>query len=1180
MIDRRMRSALCRAAVLVPIALSATMVAQDVSGSIAGTVRDASGAVIPGATVKLTNTDRNLVVRTLTTSGSGTYTATALPLGNYNVEISATNFGTRTVSGIVLHVNDTLTINGELKAGGGNEAVTVTSEQQNVNLENATQAGLINGTQMRELVLGTRNYEQLVGLQPGVSYSGGDQIYIGNSSPNGATNVVNFSVNGGRTSGNAWTVDGADNVDRGSNFTLLTYPSVDAIAEFKTLRGQYSAEFGRSASGQINVVTKSGTNSVHGSVYEFVRNDVFNANDVLNKLTTTPAGGAKTTSPRSKLRYNDFGYTIGGPLFIPKLYDGRKHKTYLFFSQEIRRVITYKPVTLTGVPTLAERGGTFVVPVCTTLSSPGVCATGSPTVNQTVQVPITSVMAQAYLKDIYAGVPQPSTDGTGTLVTAPLANTFNANQQIGRVDQSFGDKVQVFFRIINDSIPTIEPGGLFSGSGYPGVQTTATNAPGRIYLGHATYVISPTLLLDGGYAFSQGALLSDPTGTALLSKAPDVAAAMKLPYTSTLARVPAIAFTGGGTGITTYGPYRDYSRNHNIFVNVTKTIGTHTLHVGVDYNHYNKRENNALANAGSFTFAAPTAAFPAANKAQAYQASFANFLSNSVNTFSQASYDVTPDIKVNQYEFYAQDDWKATPRLTLNLGLRYSKFEQPTDGNHALSTFDPSLYVAANAPTIDTTTSGNLCVPGASCQGATPNPNANRLNGISINSGAATNPFGATGNSPYGSKVGKSDNLNFAPRLGFAYDVLGNGKMSVRGGYGIAYDSSLFGIYEQNIFQNIPFVYTPTISNTTFDNPGGVAANVSYAAPVLRATSPKFRTPYNQQWSLGVQAGIGLGVTLDVSYVGSHQVHLLGLVDINQPAPGAFAAAKLGTNTNGNYSLTTANINLINQIRPYRGYGVINSVQPIFDGNYNSLQIAGRKQWKHDSLLALNYTWSRALTNANADRTGAPQISSRTDLEYGRSAADRTHIFNFNAVYAIPFFYEQKGLVGHVLGGWEVSALGYFNSGLPLNVTTTGLDPAGVGVIVSSSAASGRPDQVANPNVASSTSGPIHTRQHWFNINAYSVVPAGQYRPGNAQRNGVNGPGWWRVDPGVFRNFKIHEAIGLQLRGEAFNIFNHTNPDTVTTSSLISATGYSSTAGNITGYRDKRILQLGAKLVF
>lgn len=1172
MIQRRMQNALRGVAVLVPIALSATMVAQDVSGSISGTVRDASGAVIPNATVKLTNTDRNLVVRTLTTSGSGTYSGTALPLGNYNVEVSAPNFATQTVNGIVLHVNDTLTINGVLKAGGGNDVVTVTSEQQNVNMENATQAGLINGTQVRELVLSSRNYEQLVGLQPGVAYSGGDQIYIGNSSPNGATNVVNFSVNGTRTSGNAWTVDGADNVDRGSNYTLLTYPSVDAIAEFKTLRGQYSAEFGRAASGQINVVTKSGTNDLHGSVYEFVRNDVFNANDTLNKLTTNPSGTAKTTSPRGKLRYNDFGGTIGGPVFIPHLYDGRKHKTYFFYSQEVRRVLTYKPVTLTGVPTLDERNGIFNVPVCTSYN--GTTSTCNATGNT---VPIASNMAKAYLKDIYAGIPQPSTDGTGTLVLDPQRNVFNANQQIGRIDQSFGEKVQVFFRIINDDIPTIEPFGLFgNGAAYAGVNTTSTNAPGRIYLGHVTYSITPTLLVDGGYAYSQGALLSDPIGTARNSSATDVAAAANLPFQSTLARVPALTFQGG-TGITTYGPYRDYSRNHNVFANVTKVVGTHTLHFGVDYNHYEKKENNASANAGSFSFTTPSGETPAGSKAQPYQQAFANFLSGYVTTFSQASYDVTADIQVHQFEAYAQDDWKLTPRLTVNLGLRYSKFNQPIDGNHQLTTFDPSLYVAANAPTIDTSNSGLLCVPGAPCTGGvTPNLNANLLNGISINTGSSQ-----AATSPYGQKVGKGDNLNFAPRVGFAFDVFGNGKTSLRGGYGIAYDSALFGIYEQNIFQNIPFINTPVINNTSFDNPGAVAASVNYAAPVIRATAPKFNTPYNQQWSLGVQTGIGKGVTMDVSYVGNHQVHLLGFNDINQPAPGAFAAAKLGTpGAGGTYSVNSTTINQINQIRPYRGYGVIESVNPIYSGNYNALQVAGRKQWKHDSLLQVNYTWSRALTNAAADRTGGPQISSNLAAEYGRAAADRTHMLNFNAVYALPFFYEQKGLVGHLLGGWEVSALGFFNSGLPLTPTTSGLDPAGVGVIISSATESGRPDQVGNPNVASAASGPIHNRQHWYNINAFAAVPAGQYRGGNAARSTINGPGWWRVDPGLFRNIRIYDRLNLQLRGEAFNIFNHTNPDTVTTGSIISASGFSSTAGNITGYRDKRILQLGAKLQF
>src|SRR4051794_10133987 len=300
----KLRLFACRAIALIAAAAfvlgAQASWAQNVMGSISGTVTDVSGATVSGASVTVLNTDRNQIVRTVTTNGSGYYTATTLPLGGYKVTVSASGFGDQTFNGVVLHVNDTLTLNASLRPGA-NQQIVVTADTLSINTENATQAGLINGTQVRELVLSSRNYEQLVGLQPGVAYTGGDQIYIGNSNPSGQTNVVNFSVNGARTSGNAWTVDGADNVDRGSNFTLLTYPSVDAIAEFKTLRGTYQAEFGRSASDQVNVVTRSGSKDFHGSAYEFVRNDLFNANDTLNKLTTTPSGATKAPASRGKL---------------------------------------------------------------------------------------------------------------------------------------------------------------------------------------------------------------------------------------------------------------------------------------------------------------------------------------------------------------------------------------------------------------------------------------------------------------------------------------------------------------------------------------------------------------------------------------------------------------------------------------------------------------------------------------------------------------------------------------------------------------------------------------------------------------------------------------------------------------------------------------------------------------
>ena len=271
------------------LAMSAAL-AQETTGSISGTITDNSGAAIKGATVVLTNTDRGQDVRTLTTNGAGFYTATSLPLGTYTVKVSDGGFKSEAVTGLVLHVDDSLTVNRTLVVGSAGEVISVTADQVQLNLENGMSAGLINGTQIRQLALNNRNYEQLLLLQPGVSYGGAsDQLYIGTSLPSGTSAQVAFSIDGSRPTSNNWTLDGADNVDRGANLTLISYPSVDAIAEFKTLRGTYLAEYGRNASGQIDVITRSGSNTFHGSAYEFLRNDKFNANTYFNKVASLVA---------------------------------------------------------------------------------------------------------------------------------------------------------------------------------------------------------------------------------------------------------------------------------------------------------------------------------------------------------------------------------------------------------------------------------------------------------------------------------------------------------------------------------------------------------------------------------------------------------------------------------------------------------------------------------------------------------------------------------------------------------------------------------------------------------------------------------------------------------------------------------------------------------------------------
>jgi hypothetical protein len=1199
--------------------------AQETTGSISGTITDNSGAAIKGATVVLTNTDRGQDVRTLTTNSAGFYTATSLPLGTYTVKVSDGGFKNEVVTGLVLHVNDALTVNRSLVAGSANETVTVTADQVQLNLENGMSEGLINGTQIRQLALNNRNYEQLLLLQPGVSFGGAsDQLYIGTSLPAGTSNQVAFSIDGSRPTSNNWTIDGADNVDRGANLTLLSYPSVDAIAEFKTLRGNYLAEFGRNASGQIDVVIRSGSNAFHGSVYEFFRNDKFNANTFFNKV------GVYT--PRPLLRYNDFGYTIGGPVAIPHVYNG-KDKTFFFFSQELRRVINYASATAL-LPTPAEQTGDFTqgfVTPNTKTSGPqpvAVCTSFSQTTSgytcNSYGTKVTSISptALAYIKDIYGKVHQLTATEIATNLAAGIdphsytynqRNVFNDNQEIVRIDHTFGTKLNVFYRYLHDSLPSQEAGGLFNGSALPGVPNTITSSPGTQHLGHASYTFTPSLVADLGYAYSYGAVLSQPAGLGAQSASPDISP--KLPYATSgipsstaLGIIPSVTIAGL-TSITNTGVYDDTDHNQNVFGSVTKTLGVHTFKAGATFNHYIKHEN-ALGNGspyqqGLFGFTNSGVSTPTATQAAAAggaipgtaDAAFANFLTGNVNNgFTQGSAALTVNIVQNSIEAYLQDDWKIKPRLTLNLGVRYSYFAQPVDSNNLLSNFDPATYNPTNAMTVSST--GVLCLPSVTtCANSnglnrgSANPTGDPINGIIL--GTPGN-FGHA--SPFGSKVATAQKGNFAPRLGFAYDVFGDGKTALRGGFGMAYDQSQVHPYENNGFSNLPFVNVPTIPVTTFDNPAGGTASITTALPSVQGFSVNYKTPYTMQYSLDIQQAVTSSLMLDVGYFGSMSRHLEGVVDMNTLPPGYFLSKGLSQYTvcAGSGFIATSCEQQLNQIRPYPGYLNVNIVSTIFSANYNGLQIKTTKKFKGSSYFDANYTWSRALTNAINDYSTAPQNVYNINGDYGRAVYDRTNILTFDTVYEIPFYIDQKGLVGHLIGGWELSGIYTINSGLPLTVTessaggtvgyggqtsTLGLanggavnDSAGLGIMNSPDPASLRPNMVANPN--SGYGQQIHTRLNWFYRPAFVSPTAAAIQVGNEKRGVVEGPGYNRLDIGIFRNFKIHEGIVFQLRGEGFNVANHTNFQAIGTSVT------ASTFGQATSARDNRILQVAGKLTF
>ncbi len=1144
----RIRGVVC--AVLCALLIFATVgAAQETFGTITGTVLDPSGAAILGAKVTITNTDKGVVLREVMTDAEGFYTVSKLFIGHYSVTIEAAGFKKVTVSAIELNVAEVYRNDVKMEVGDVVSTVTVEAGALQVESESANAGTLISGEQVRELSLNNRNYEQLVSLSPGVSYGGTDQLYIGTTNPQGQTNVLSFSINGQRTSANLWSVDGADNVDRGSNLTVLNYPSVEAIAEFKVQRNIYSAEFGRAAAGNVNVITRSGGKDFHGNAYEFVRNDFFNANGVINNARGLPLG---------PLRYNDFGWTLGGPVILPGIYNPERgnRKTFFFFSEEFRRQNVASTVTAL-VPTAQEKQGLFTRTVCV---APNTYSSSCPSGSTGTTVASINPIAQEYINAIWNNIPDPADPATHQLFVQRQSQ-FNARQELARVDHVFGPRWSVFVRFLNDSIPTKEPGGLFTGAALPGVSNTSTNSPGRSWVAKSVNTLTPTFLMEAGYAYSYGAIISSPDGTVSSSRSTITA---PLPFAVTLGRIPATTFTNGASAVTGFGPYDDFNRNHNVFANLSKQFTRHVVKFGFTYNHYQKTENAAGNNTGTFNFnanGAVTTGLAGTALADArFQQAWANFLVGDVNQFTQIGLDLTPDIQANQFEWYAQDSWKVLRNLTFDFGLRHSVFRQPHDEKGLLTTFDPSAYDPAMAPTISSTTGLITSAAGT----------FDPLNGVII--------AGASG-AKYGDKVAGEDNLNFAPRIGFAWDPWSNGKTAIRGGYGISYDSGLVGILEQNIFANPPFTASVSISSTRLENPAAASPTLSASPTVLRATSPTMKIPYAQSWSLDVQRELPRKIILAVGYYANKGTNLIGIADINQPRPGLLVINNgvPAICTAGTPPCTTQNSPHINAVRPFLGYGPINMILSEFTSNYNSMQVSAQKRFSGSSSVNLSYTWSHGLTTAQTDRSSSPQNHFDPKAEYGASQLDRRHIFTANWIYELPWMKNQEGFLGHLLGGWQTSGILYVYTGLPLTVTTSGLDPAGQGYNIATSTPSGRPDLIGNPNGAQGTD--FQADPPWLNTGAFAPVcpttgVCANSRPGTSGRGVVYGPGFWRVDFSVYKNFRITEQVRFQFRTETFNLFNHTNPFGVNT------TQTSSTFGRITSYRDPRELQFGFKLSF
>ncbi len=1124
--------------------LSVQIHAQNLTGEIDGVVRDSSGAVVPNASVTVKNTAQNLVERRVTCDGQGQFTAPLLPIGSYSVTVEAPGFQTSTVSGIEVHLNQPASTAVVLFPGKTAQTVTVTANPVAPQLETAAAGTLINGTQLRQLSLSSRNYQQLLSLQPGITGVVPGTIDRGIITAGGASNAANFSVNGQRVSQNGYFLDGVDMVGHGASQQSQFFPSIDSIQEMSLLRNTFGAQYGGEGSAIITMTTRSGTNTFHGGAYEFFRSQVLNANNYFNNLAHVARPG---------IRYNDFGYQVGGPLWIPHLTNRQSSRTFFFLGQEFLREETQSSETLTNIPTAAQRRGIFNAAVCTQYNANGTCAASATSISQV------DPTAQAYLKDIINKTPLPNspTDPQGLIASETGFN--NETQSFVRVDHKFSDRLTAFFRYIHEPFHLVVPNGLYSGTGIPGVGTSALSNGSTNYLGHVTFVASPKTVIEGAYSQAFPYNRAIPTGLISSAASPDIKP--NLPFVSTLAQVPNLNING--STYTATGPYFNPGTYLLMFVNVTHTLGRHTLRMGFNFEDLHLGGNAGGNNTGNFTFSA--GALPAGSTATQFDQSFADFLEGNVAAFTQLSKDAVAWVHGNLYEAYIQDDFHASPRLTLNAGVRYTFVGQPSNERYKnyprflMSNFDPALFNPANAPTIGT--NGLICTAAPCPGGAAPNPNYNPLNGV-ISGGV---------NSPYGNAVNSQPNLTFAPRVGFAWDVRGNGRTALRGGYGIYYAQTLYGNYQNMVFQNVPNVQNTTINNTSFGNPGNGIPVASAAPLVLYGTTPDTSIPYVQDFSLDLQQELASNTVLDIGYYGNHSLHQLGELDLNQPLAGEYVQKGIIPSAPGKPPVvTTANTSLLNQIRPYPGWGPINVLAPIFIGNYNSLQASLTQRFSGGSLLNLDYTWSRAMTNSQADRSVPPANIHNIRAEYGPALYNRTNVFSANFVYMLPFFHAQQGIVGHVLGGWEATGIISYGSGLPVTPATINVDPGGLGLLAAGLAGSAkRPDQVEDPN----SSAP-HTPKKWFNTAAFTQVPIGQYRPGNASVGSIIGPGYETWDLSAFKNVKIKDSLSTQFRFESFNAFNHTN--FIGVASTLGQSNY----GQITSAGSARVLQLGAKITF
>jgi len=1173
--------------------LSLSALAQEeTSATVTGQVTDSTGAAIGNATIVVTNTATGQA-RTIQSNEEGNYTVFPLIPGTYTISVEQSGFK-KTVVNTTLNARDRRPIDLILEVGDASAVVTVTDEPPLLQ-DSSTGQALVSGNQVTELPLNNRNFIRLLETIPGISSDLDDESSFG------LTSRASVSINGLRRNAVNYLVDGVSNTDVGSNITLLSTPTVDSIQEFKVLSSNYTAEIGRSGGGAVIIVTRGGGNEYHGRLYEFVRNDYFNANSFFNNRIPRRADGS-IVAKVPKLRYNNFGGTFSGPLPFLRFGEGGpvftsgKNKTFFFVSEEQRRIIRATTDAGATAPSALERAGNFSATLglplfrtaagaFTTVATGNTPVTAVDTAGNTIQIQQNQIFRPSD-NSPYAGniVPQGDIDprSRALLAAFPLPNgasrngfTFspvninNTRQEVVRIDHNFNANHKIFGRFTQDISETQESFGLFGAFTFPNISTTDTKVPGRVFAVSYTGIFSNSLVNEFTYNYSTNTISSQLIGRGRKSDYPGAENIVEF-----FPENPANALPGITTRFTQIASTQGFSIEYgnSTFRDVLSfTRGNHLFKFGAEITKEFKNENlGGNSAAGTFNFSAlQSQGLVGASTITGTGDSFASFLLGRANSFSEAQFDPRVRFRFGRTEFFAQDTWKIRPNLTLDLGVRYQYFRPVTDVNNLLVTFDPAAYRPVNPVTDCATPACNALITAR----------VNPLNGL----------VRAGDNSRFGETIIPKDKNNFSPRVGLAYSpnfesgigrtLFGSpGKSVIRMGYGLYYDQPLVGIFENATFFTPPvntavgFTSTPTnvitFSNIrTLFNESSVIGSTFPARNlgVGGAIAPDFRTPEAQVYSIGIQREVFKNAVVDISYVGSKGDHLIRRRNINFVTPAD--VLRVGA----------ANINAN---RPFIGFSNIIYYETSAKSRYNGLLSSFNYRLQQGFTITLAYTFSKTLTDSTNDRDAIddPQNPFDTRQEYAEARTSRPHIFSASYVYELPFFRKSSNsLVRLLLGGYQVSGITQIESGAPVpRVVISATDQAnGTRGIY--------PNVISDPRGGlAGTIDPVSGLPFIFDPQAFEISSLGQF--GNLGRAFARQPGRNQTNLALSKQFYFNteRTVYVQLRAESFNLFNTTqflgaNAARPTTGTNILQ---DSTFGRPTATRLPREFQFGAKFYF